>query len=129
MTDPRAQFADSLREHQLGFAEPDGGFCCASSRCDWTGHNYDFVDHLADMLLSLPGVAIVELPDEYDYGWDVPSCGEFNGVESTGDSVISVEINSYGIEAHTLGEMTPLEARLLAAALLAAVNAAEREAK
>lgn len=72
-------------------------------------------------------IAVVELADEdADGNWFVPSCGSFNGMESTGDSVISVEITDDGIEAETFGGMTPEEARLLAGALLAAAVEAER---
>ena len=86
------------------------------------------VQTAVDVLLSLPGIAIVELPDpDYFDHWDIPSCGEFNGFESTGDAVVSVDITEDGIEADTFGEMTPLESRLLAAALLAAANAAEAD--
>jgi hypothetical protein len=71
--------------------------------------------------------AVVELPEPtVEECWYIPSCGEFNGIESTGDSVISVAITDDGIEADTFGEMTPLEATLFAAALLAAAREAER---
>jgi hypothetical protein len=53
MTDLRARLADTLREHSWD---------CDTCNHDERSHEL----HLAEVLLSLPGVAIVEVP-EYAY--------------------------------------------------------------
>jgi hypothetical protein len=111
MTDLRARLENALAEH-FGISE--------------LGHRS--IVEFVEALPSLPGIAVVELPEpDYENHWDIPSCGEFNGIRSTGDSVISVEIAEEGIEPHIFGEQTPLESRLFAAALLAAANTAEQQ--
>ena len=65
-------------------------------------------------------------PDDGENRWSIPSCGEFHGIRSTGDSVAEVEVTTYGIDVQSLA-LTPQEARLLAAALLSAANVAEED--
>jgi hypothetical protein len=62
VTDIRARLAEAVREHQLGFDHDKKIWLCVSMSCNWTGHNLDFEEHQADVLLSLPGIAIVEIP-------------------------------------------------------------------
>lgn len=84
----------------------------------------------ADVLLALPGVAVVELPDaddpdtwEYSGGthsWTVPNgddCSEDEQVFTSRHGDVEIGLDRY----------TPDDARQLAAALLAAANAAEAQ--
>lgn len=70
-----------------------------------------------DALLSLPGIAIIELPRPHlDQSWRFNDSGEWEYTYVRGDDEIVVS---------GTGSYTVSEARELAAALLAAVNAAE----
>lgn len=81
-----------------------------------------FYGALADVLLSLPGIAIVELPepaiDQDTYSsWNFCDACE---IESVTYPVADDEIGVSGIGSYTVSET-----RAFAAALLAAANAAE----
>lgn len=119
MSDLRAQIREALRSYEL----------------DWTYDNKDLYDELAGVVLSLPGVVVVELPGPQPGWWD---CYEDEGDEpdhdsygdQSGEFVVTtwrghpgeVQISHQG---EPLEPVRPTEARALAAALLAAANAAE----
>lgn len=79
----------------------------------------------ADVLLSLPGIAIVELPED-------AACWTIDDVCNVsvyrGELGIVLRPGEYGVELINVGPdlvMAPAESRQLAAALLAAAAAAE----
>ena len=45
------QIAEVLREHQLGFSKSKG-FHCLSIECGWHGHDLEFPEHQAEMILA-----------------------------------------------------------------------------
>lgn len=113
MTELRERLAKALQ--QAMFGDPEWGMVCNPER-------------LADAVLALPGVAIVALPDaddpdtwEYSGGthsWTVPNgddCSEDEQVFTSRHGDVEIGLDRY----------TPDDARQLAAALLAAANAAE----
>lgn len=108
----RARLTYALREH----SDYDDG-CKCGAELDYDDGN-SHAAHCADILLSLPGIAIVELPE----GTEWESQTDF--VFARTDTRVPSEI------AHFLtGGMgkwiTALKARAIAAAFLAAANAAE----
>lgn len=80
------------------------------------------LDYAAGVLLSLPGIAIIELPESPDFTYrNGDQCWRGDEWSVVSGSIKGVEIRSYiGISI--------ADARALAAALLAAANAAEQAA-
>ena len=106
----RARLADALGKHWIR-AAPELACCCGSTEA------YSY--HLADVLLSLDGIAVVELPKRSGIN------GDDNAVWRFGSSYVEQEFNGdvlvndqLSICADELGDF--------AAVLLAAANTAER---
>lgn len=119
----RDQLATALREHfQMHRKNHPEEWVCGGCYADF--HNCRFHEqHLADVLLALPGIAIVELPEGIA---NHSGCSWYAG---GGDSVFHEDggISALVCES-TAGEaqlVRPGNPRILAAALLAAANAAE----
>lgn len=111
VADVRARLADALLKHR-GF--PAHCVCGWKSTDGWKSTSEKHEHHLADVLLSLPGIAIVALPEADEEGeW------------LNGDLVASARnrLRLYGLDDSRLSSS---EGREIAAALLAAANAAER---
>lgn len=132
MSDVRARLADALRNHRPSSFDNGASCSCGNWGCGnwrWT-YGFGWDDHILDVLLSLDGIAIVELPaaDSTRYeGDDVPSTDRLAWFP---DGEFSVSRWNYPeVQIEYRGE--PLEpvairtARALAAALLAAADAAE----
>lgn len=117
MTDIRERLADALREHTP--VDTSGGSETERNLIFCGGHQWhtehegwqSWVDHVADVLLSLPGIAIVQLQEPERSSEEV---GLFLSRDGTA-------VNMYG----DYFDQTPAEIRAHAAALLAAANAAE----
>ena len=119
MTDTlRDRIADVLLAH----AENDAGPDCT---CGWEWEGYglwkdSYASHVADAILALPGIAVVELPEPAAAVrcWPVLVGGEPESLYLTpdGEVVVSGSLRLYADEA-----------RDLAAALLAAAEYAERD--
>lgn len=125
MSDIRARLTEALRQHQFWEANHASIGHEAHCRCGERPLNWVYwTSHLADMLLSLPGIAIVDLPpvtiqrDTYSSWLFTDAGGE---VESVTWPAADDEIAVSGIGSYTVSE-----ARIFAAALLAAANAAEQ---
>ena len=109
----RDRIAAVLKEHQ---DESDAGPDCT---CGWEWQGYGlwkdcYAGHVADAILAIPGIAVVELP-EPDEGLGQPNYVAMPGT-------VFVELGP--------GEPIPLSpgvARVFAAALLAAADRAERD--
>lgn len=99
MTDIRTRLVGALREKLAAI--------CDSDYARWA-------DHFADVLLSLPGIAIVELPE--------PIGDRSNVTDAIKNPRWTCTINP---DSSIEFEGSPEEARALAATLLAAANAAE----
>jgi hypothetical protein len=86
----------------------------------------DTPEDLADVLLSLPGIAIIELPEPDSDGdkrlWRFLDHGEYEHVIWPSHLYPEDDISISGIGGYNISE-----ARALAAALLAAANAAEAD--
>lgn len=107
MADLRAHLADALRGY-LSDMPP--------SIQDWFGP-----EEMADVLLSLPGIAIVELPKGHDVGPPENPCFQFvNVVTCPGSREIVDESTAWPRRKHN-----PATARAHAGMLLAAAIAAE----
>lgn len=127
MSDVRAKLAEALREHRI----IEIGIGCNGCSCGDTNGNW--AAHAADVLLSLEGVAIVAVPEPDDTGSGRD--GEFNawwGRYPDNDPHHAPRWDGHDVWAehgnvHTsaIHEHTPEQARALAAALLAAADAAE----
>lgn len=118
MTDIRTRLADTLAEFM---PESDGG------------QDGSLNLRIADALLSLPGIAIIELPELMGDRSHVADSIRNQAMWTTGDSWATlnpdttVEFESDGQKVYgTLAG--PADARTLAAVLLAAANAAEQAA-
>lgn len=119
MTDIRTRLVGALREKLAAI--------CDSDYARWA-------DHFADVLLSLPGIAIVELPEpdsnHYDGEYGGPAdrpgwldiCLDIDGVDVSVWNPGEVQI---GLRQEPLNPICANDARKLAAALLAAANATE----
>ena len=104
----------------------DQSMCCSCQEgcCDEQGWMLtmtpdEHLDHIADAILAIPGIAVVELPEPAEAGrcWPVLVGGEPESLYlSQGEIVISGNLRLYTDEATSL-----------AAALLAAADYAERE--
>lgn len=91
-----------------------------------------WASHIADALLALPDIAVVELPDAEDFTWQIDddfkvSTLELARVGETGAAPTvhpGCQITWGSLELNLVSH----DARALAAVLLAATNAAERAA-
>lgn len=111
MTDIRAQLSDALRDHRFERWSPESfSRCACGQRFEWP--RSDHPEHLADVLLSLPGIAIVELP--VGVGWAAEDW-----------SAKPLQRDRPFIRVGVESPLFPDGAREFAAALLAAANAAE----
>lgn len=111
MTDIRTLLANALRQASSVWQLDFGG-------------TQTYCDALAEALLALPGIAIVELPDptyESDQkAWRFSDHGEHEYVMFPARFYPDDDIGISGIGGYSISE-----ARALAVALLAAANAAE----
>lgn len=119
MTDPRALYADTLREHLFDFCDD----------CSCGGWRYssgegsppvitEYAAHVADVLLALKGVAVVALPEG--------KRNDRDGWISFGDAMTAdLRPGSVGVRLGVRW-VTPTEARIAAAELLAAAAEVER---
>lgn len=106
MTEVRALLAEALQEHR--------------SRHGWCS-----VEHDIDALLSLPRIAIVELPEGHEVGPPDAPCLQFTNVVAwPGSGFLQDESTPW---PHR--RQNPTTARRHATALLAAADAAEQQAK
>lgn len=117
MIDLRARLADALKRHQFWHANHSSVGSAAHCLCGLRPRDQsEWADHVvADVLLPLHGIAIVELPEAQKRGlWT-----DFDGA--------SIYDRNPGEIARPTSEwwITPELARKHAAALLAAANAAE----
>lgn len=119
MTDVRARFAEVLQEHR-SMSSYGGGVICTARGCMWKWSPSGSIEqHQTDVLLSLPGIAIVELPEQNPVQpeWPVLTWDVLD------HSLVYVED---GLINHDARFHDSSDARALAAALLAAANAAEQ---
>lgn len=121
MSDLRARLADALRKHR-GF--PAHCVCGWESKDGWKSTSEKHEHHLAGVLLSLPGIAIVELPE--------PNSSRrpaFDGKDDDRWFTPLGQVTRWGTLIQRSDGVTarPAEARAVAVALLAAANAAEQE--
>jgi hypothetical protein len=114
MSDVRARLGNALREHRP-LRQQD--------KCVCGSEFIGFDEHRADVLLSLPGIAIVQLPaPDSDGEWDGQDdhVGWWASTGRNDDGIL-------GVLPHIMGDwLHPNAARRFAAALLAAADAAER---
>lgn len=54
--DARRPIGEALREHVMGFDYVSRIWICVSIHCDWTGHDLDFPDHVADVIVKGMGL-------------------------------------------------------------------------
>lgn len=83
-------------------------------------------EHLADAILALPGITIMELP-EPDYGPDGE--GQFGWSANGADITATPDLDGHWSVWDSDCQLEPHDARDLAAALLAAAEYAEKETK
>jgi hypothetical protein len=115
MSDVRARIANALAAHASG---EDG---CICGEDDHLAFDY-WARHVADVLLSLPGIAVVELPEPEpesqqwcNDAWFVDVDGDIDSTRPIWASMMRSRLSASG-------------ARRFATALLAAANAAEATA-
>lgn len=123
----RAKLAEALRGHQRNpYGQHDGWWECSCSADE--PHT---PEHLADVLLSLEGVAIVALPTLMVDRSNVAESIKDRPMWQVEDAWTCLELADcieYEAAGQTeCGTLTVTEARALAAALLAAADAAEAE--
>lgn len=113
MTDIRTRLADALQE-------ASGKWMTAEVENRDENLEQPYYVYMAQALLSLPGIAIVELPEEdEDAGWSAHNSRWFSYVGEGDDGRI-------GVRPHLSCDwLHPAAARRFAAALLAAADAAE----
>lgn len=122
MSGLRKRLIEMLQEHPT----TDDGCRCGGD--EHLAYHY-CARHVADAVLSLPGIAIVELPDPSyvdEPDQDLPGYG-FNGAPS--DSAIAAEHGVYahgGLVYDQYDGLTPAQARTVASWWLAAAAAAEQ---
>lgn len=121
VSDLRTRLANALKQHQ--FLHANHASIGSNARCLCGLRPQDqseWADHVvADVLLSLPGIAIVELPEFNDgYG-----CFSGGGYPCSRDSDDQGGMVRTSMSANYL---PPRTARAYAAALLAAASAAEQ---
>lgn len=128
MTNLRARIKVALLEHYpLGKSREE--WVCGACYADFHNFRY-FEDHIADVLLSLPGIAIVEEPKPDGAVWRIDDDFEVSTIElayaSEAFSSSPTRHPGCKIEWGSLElNLVSQEARALAAALLAAADAAE----
>ena len=136
MTDVRAKLAEALRPHFWWFVGnlgvpgmPDQkGYRCS---CGWEQHGDDAdpLAHQADVLLSLEGVAIVALPtlmvDRSNVAESIKDRPMWQVEDAWTCLELADRIEYEAAGQNVFGTLTVTEARALAAALLAAADAAE----
>ena len=119
MSDVRAKLAEALRGHQRNpYGQHDGWWECSCSTDE--PHT---PEHLADVLLSLEGVAIAALPERLTHrdGHSWKADGDSVYFDTSDNHVAAVVLDSSAGEAQLV---YPKNARAFAAALLAAAEAA-----
>ncbi|WP_135452577.1 hypothetical protein [Mycobacterium sp. DL99] len=119
----RQRFERVIHQHYfVGVARKPMGMCGDPDGCDWTGTHMEHIGHVADVLLSLPDVAVVELASQEemeDYGLSVtPLHGDAFGLP------VAEEVpDEKGMTRTRFRSVS--ETSSYAAALLAAAHAAE----
>jgi hypothetical protein len=123
----REKLRSEVRRHRFMVTGcSDQPMCCSCQEgcCDGQGWMLtmtpdEHLDHIADAILALPGIAVVELPEPSGAVrcWPALVGGEPESVYRAGDEVVV----SGGLRLYVD------EARDLAAALLAAADYAERD--
>lgn len=117
MTEVRARIAEALREHRETWDLFTQRYVCTCDR--WNDDEPTrFWEHLTSVLLALDGIAVVALPEPDPEGRDW-MVGKSSCVWVGRNGKVRL-----GINAHR-----PSDARELAAALLAAADAAEQAGK
>lgn len=134
MPDLRAQIADALAGHDhWDYAGDLQCRCGESFYGDGDGDKkaQEWGAHAADVVLALPGVAVVGLPEQMTDRSNVADSIKDRPMWEVGGSWTSLTDNAGEIEFETDNQNacgclnTPDDARALAAALLAAANSAE----
>jgi len=49
--DIKTPIGEAIREHELGYDKAEG-FHCVSIHCDWHGHDLDFPEHVAEVVVA-----------------------------------------------------------------------------
>ncbi|QPX62778.1 hypothetical protein SEA_PLUMBUS_81 [Mycobacterium phage Plumbus] len=126
----RAVLTEALGKHHIYYLMGEDADRCTG--CKWRGNGLDeFEGHLADVIASLPGVAVIQLPepnstryedDEFPpadrLAWWCP--GSLFGISQWGyPNEVQIAYNGEPFEPVNI-----IEARFIAAALLAAAAAA-----
>lgn len=133
MPDLKTVLTETLDQH-IGYLYGDTTATSATdgqvggcTGCDWRGGGADHTAHLADVLLSLPGVAVTQLPDathtnavSTSYGWVTA----WNRATQTRGEERLITIDGANSRC-----MNAREAREMAANLLAAVVLSEGETR
>lgn len=124
MSDLPAYLAETLKRHQFWHANHSSIGSNAHCLCGLRPRDQsEWANHLADVLLSLPGIAIVELPEARP-DWH----GGLSAWPAGGrDGQVTIRKTDGRIGATSVSNplASPRDARTYAAALLAAANAAE----
>ncbi|MCA9843228.1 MAG: hypothetical protein KC491_01125 [Dehalococcoidia bacterium] len=95
-----------------------------NSDCQCHDYITNWFDHMADAILAMPGIAVVELPEPV-YGPD--GGGQFGWDTAISTVTATPDEDGYWSVWDQDFQMEPHEARDLAAALLAAAEYAERD--
>lgn len=127
----RAKLAEALRDqHAMAYDGDAAMYWCDCGKV--AGDYRDWAEHVVDVLLSLEGVAIVALPTRVDSRWPVDDEDDFT--VSTVELVRASDAFSDTPQRHPGCKvewgsvelnLCTRDARALAAALLAAADAAE----
>lgn len=125
MADLRARLAEVLQEHR-SMSGYGGGVICTARGCTWKWSPSGSIEqHQTDVLLSLPGIAIVELPEPTG---SEPATEDENGFVEWEYPQGVVQVFDGGVIGWGrwhFEDATKL--REAASALLAAANAAEEQ--
>lgn len=126
----RAKLAEALRDqHAMAYDDDAAMYYCDCGMA--TGDYRVWADHMADVLLSLEGVAIVALPTLMVDRSNVAESIKDRPMWEVGGAWTSLTDNAGEIEFEADSQNacgclnSPAEARAFAAALLAAADAAE----
>lgn len=125
VSDIRTRLADALADHNSICDGHTTTECWCGEREPVHGNGIEWAEHVADVLLSLPGIAIVELPPETitPTGWGDDCLGAWPA--APGEDPVSAWPK--GKIAMSGGDFISVpDAHALAAALLAAAQAAEK---